>query len=197
MKTSARKTKSIHNVLGALVLAVVLASVATPQAQAGEFGVSLDIPLQFAFTGDFKGTATPSGFKAALDLPFYVGVGVESYSVETDVPASTQKLNIDYEFTDFYIWYDFDVMTVSIGGGTGSAQVTEFTGAGGSLVSTDEADADQIFVVLGWLLSESWDFHVAYHQIDAIANNLVSGVADGTTTDLGGVMTTAGFKFKF
>ena len=88
-------------------------------------------------------------------------------------------------------------MTVSFGGGTGSAQVTEFTATDGSLLSTDEADADQIFLVLGWLLNESWDFHVAYHQIDAIANNLISGVADGTTTDLGGVMTTAGFKFKY
>ena len=197
MKMTMVKTKIMHPVLGALLLAVFLTFVSTPQAQAGEFGFSLDIPLQFAFTGDFKGTAAPSGFKAAVDLPFYVGVGVESYSVETDVPASTQKLNIDYEFTDFYFWYDFDVMTVSIGGGTGSAQVTEFTGAGGSSVSTDEADADQIFVVLGWLLNESWDFHVAYHQIDAIANNLVFGIADGTTTDLGGVVTMAGFKFKF
>ena len=197
MKLTANLTKPMQRFLGALLLVAALAFVSTPQAQAHGFAYSLDIPLQFAFTGDLNGTARPSGFIAALNLPFHIGVGTESYSVEADDPSSTLDVTIDYEFTDFYVWYDFPVMTVSFGGGSGSAQVKEYTDTSGALISTDEADADQVFVVLGWMLNMNWEFHVAYHRIDALANNLVSGAADGTTTQLGDVMTSAGFRYKF
>lgn len=197
MKLTANLTKTMRRFLGALLLVVALAFVTTPQAKADEFSFSLDIPLQFAFTGDLQGTARPSGFIAALNLPIHIGVGVEAFSVEADDPSSTLDVTIDYEFTDFYVWWNFQVMTVSFGGGTGSAKVKEYTDSSGALVSTDEADADQVFLVLGWMLNMDWEFHVSYHQIDAEANNLVAGVADGTTTDLGGVMTSAGFRFTF
>jgi hypothetical protein len=197
MKLLTTNFKIKQNLIGALIGLGMLGFVFTPDARADGWALGVDIPMQFAYTGDIKGTARPAGFIASLDLPFHVGVGSESYSVEAEDSSGIVTFNIDYNFTDFYVWYNFQVMSVAFGGGRGTAQIPEFDDGTGSLISTDEADADQVFLRLGWFLNQNWEFHVAYHQIDAVANVLVAGVADGTTVDLRGVMSTAGFKFMF
>lgn len=171
-------------------------------AQQGALGTesgwafSVDIPLQFGFTEDINGTAGPSGYKVALDLPFRIGVGMESYSVEAGDASGTASLTFDYEFTDIYFWHRFAVMTVAVGVGQGTVLMQPFDD-GTNVLSTEKADADQSFLVLGWLLNMNWEFHVAYHQVDAVANVLVDGVLDGTTINAGGIMTAAGFKYMF
>lgn len=197
MKFIMEKSGIKQRMIGTLLVLGMLGFVLAPDARADGWAFGVDIPMQFAYTGDVKGTARPGGFIASLDLPFHVGVGTESYTAEAEDSSGTVTFNIEYNFTDFYVWQNFEMMSVAFGVGNGTAQIPEFDDGTGSLISTDEADADQVFLRLGWFLNQNWEFHVAYHQIDAVANVLVAGVADGTTIDLRGVMTTAGFKFMF
>lgn len=193
--TGSPKKWKLPGSLFAMIVGVMLLGAAST-AQADGYAFGLDLPLQFSFTGDLRGTAQPSGFKATLDTPFHVGVGAESYSVDSDDPAGTVVTSIDYEFTDLYLWWRGVSFTIAAGFGTGGATIEDYV-VGPDTFSADEADADQVFVALGWILNPSWEFHVGYHRIDAETDLKLNGAVTGAKLDLGGIMHSAGFKYIF
>lgn len=194
-QTGTSRKWSPAGTLFAMMVGVMLLGLAST-AQADGYAFGLDLPLQFSFTGDLRGTAQPSGFKATLDTPFHVGVGAESYSVEADDAAGTILITIDYDFTDIYLWWRGMSFTIAAGFGTGGAAIQDYI-VGADTFSADEADADQVFIALGWIINPRWEFHVGYHSIDAETDLKQNGVVTGAKLDLGGIMHSAGFKFIF
>ena len=176
------------------MLAVFAGGQAT--AQENEYFLSVDLPLQFVFTGNISGSATPSGFKAMLQTPWIVVVGLESYTVEAQDAVAGINTELEIQIIDVGIHFDMGPMLIGLAYGVGGVSMLPFNFSGVTF-SAEEADATQISISLGWRLSPTWDFHVGYHALDAETTLQVNGVATPSKLDLGGIMHSAGFSYWF
>lgn len=185
---------------GALSLLILLSSVAIVggniRAQEREYSLALDLPLQYIFTGDISGASTPSGFKAMLHLPLHFSVGLEQYSVEVNDISANINTELEFELLDLMISFELGPILVGLGYGMGTIATQSFQVAG-STFGMEDADASQIFITLGWMTGQNWEFHVGYHRLEAEGALAVNGSATSTTLDLGGVMLSAGFLYWF
>ncbi len=157
------------------------------------FSISLGMPMGHTVTGKTNGVATheegydaPSGYLIGVQLPFAVGLGMDSY--KTKLKESEAKLG-----TDMYnIFYQLPIPVINliIGLGFGN-QALECTACADEY---DKGSATQWYTSIGMPLIPLFDIHLSYRSITA---KNIKGKFSLTKDDNSGSVTGLGLAFNF
>ena len=157
------------------------------------FSISLGMPMGHTVTGKTNGVAThedgydaPSGFLIGVQLPFAMGLGIDSYKTklkETEVKLATDMYNIFYQLP-------IPVINLIIGLGTGN-QALECDGCADAF---DKGSATQWYTSIGFPILPLFDIHLSYRSITSKNINIKES---DTKLDFSGSVTGVGFAFNF
>jgi len=157
------------------------------------FSVSLGMPMGHTVTGKTNGVAThedgydaPSGFLIGVQLPFAMGLGIDSYKTklkETEVKLGTDMYNIFYQLP-------IPVINLIFGLGFGN-QALECTTCADDY---DKGSATQWYTSIGFPILPLFDIHLSYRSITSKNINIK---ASDTKLDFSGSVTGVGFAFNF
>ena len=125
------------------------------------FSISLGMPMGHTVTGKTNGVAThedgydaPSGFLIGVQLPFAMGLGIDSYKTklkETEVKLGTDMYNIFYQLP-------IPVINLIFGLGFGN-QALECTTCADDY---DKGSATQWYTSIGFPILPLFDIHLSY-----------------------------------
>lgn len=160
------------------------------------WGLSLDLPAQFIFTGDVNGISAPSGFKLSLDTRFSFGVSTENYTVSASDPVVAINMVMKYSINSIYGFRNFSKIHLAAGVGSGSVVSDPFT-VGAVLYEPKKASVSQVFISMGWPMSPKWGLRVGYSKVNATSVLFENGVDNGNVMNLSGVMHSIGVKRIF
>ena len=157
------------------------------------FSVSLGMPMGHTVTGKTNGVAThedgydaPSGFLIGVQLPFAMGLGIDSYKTklkEQEVKLGTDMYNIFYQ-------HPIPVINLIFGLGFGN-QALECTTCADDY---DKGSATQWYTSIGFPILPLFDIHLSYRSITSKNINIK---ASDTKLDFSGSVTGVGFAFNF
>jgi len=155
--------------------------------------VSVGMPMGHTVTGKTGGEATheagydaPSGFLIGVQLPFAMGLGIDSYKTklkETEVKLGTDMYNIFYQLP-------IPVINLIIGLGFGN-QALECT------TCADEygkGSATQWYTSIGMPIIPFFDIHLSYRSI---TSKNINYKPNGNKLDFSGSVTGVGIAFNF
>ena len=151
--------------------------------------VSVGMPMGHTITDKtihLAGYDAPSGYLIGVQLPFAVGLGMDSY--KTKLKESEAKLG-----TDMYnIFYQLPIPVINliIGLGTGN-QALECDGCADVF---DKGSATQWYTSIGMPLIPLFDIHLSYRSITSKNINIK---ASDTKLDFSGSVTGVGIAFNF
>ena len=156
--------------------------------------VSVGMPMGHTVTGKTNGVATheegydaPSGFLIGVQLPFAMGLGIDSYKTKL-------KETDDYKLgTDMYnIFYQLPIPVINliIGLGFGN-QALECDGCADVF---DKGSATQWYTSIGMPLIPLFDIHLSYRSITSKNINIKES---DTKLDFSGSVTGVGIAFNF
>jgi len=157
--------------------------------QAFAFSLSVGMPMDHTIsdgTIHLAGYDTPSGYFLGVQLPFAVGLGMDSY--KTKLKESEAKLG-----TDMYnIFYQLPIPVINliIGLGTGN-QALECDGCADAF---DKGSATQWYTSIGFPILPLFDIHLSYRSITSKNINIKES---DTKLDFSGSVTGVGFAFNF
>ena len=154
--------------------------------------VSVGMPMGHTVTGKTGGEATheagydaPSGFLIGVQLPFAMGLGIDSYKTklkETEVKLGTDMYNIFYQLP-------IPVINLIIGLGFGNQALECATCAD----EFDKGSATQWYTSVGFPIIPFFDIHLSYRSITS--KNIEYGGA--TKLDFSSTITGIGLAFNF
>ena len=158
------------------------------------FSISLGMPMGHTVTGKTPSGAdtheagydAPSGFLIGVQLPFAMGLGIDSYKTklkETEVKLATDMYNIFYQLP-------IPVINLIIGLGFGN-QALECTTCADNY---DKGSATQWYTSIGMPLIPLFDIHLSYRSITSKKINIK---ASDTKLDFSGSVTGVGIAFNF
>ena len=157
--------------------------------------VSVGMPMGHTVTGKTNGEAVhpagydaPSGFLIGVQLPFAMGLGIDSYKTklkEEEVKLGTDMYNIFYQLP-------IPVINLIIGLGTGN-QALECDGCADVF---DKGSATQWYTSIGIPLLPLFDIHLSYRSISSKIES-TSGDDKGKKDDVGGSVMGLGIGFNF
>ena len=153
------------------------------------FSISLGMPMGHTITDDtvhLAGYDAPSGFLIGVQLPFAMGLGIDSYKTklkETEVKLGTDMYNIFYQLP-------IPVINLIIGLGFGN-QALECTTCADDF---DKGSATQWYTSIGFPILPLFDIHLSYRSITSKNINIK---ASDTKLDFSGSVTGVGFAFNF
>ena len=157
------------------------------------FSISLGMPMGHTVTGKTNGVAThedgydaPSGFLIGVQLPFAMGLGIDSYKTklkETEVKLGTDMYNIFYQLP-------IPVINLIFGLGFGN-QALECTTCADDY---DKGSATQWYTSIGFPILPLFDIHLSYRSITSKKTNIK---ASDTKLDFSGSVTGVGIAFNF
>ncbi len=157
------------------------------------FSISLGMPMGHTVTGKTNGEAAheagydaPSGFLIGVQLPFAMGLGIDSYKTklkETEIKLGTDMYNIFYQLP-------IPVINLIIGLGFGN-QALECDGCADVF---DKGSATQWYTSIGMPLIPLFDIHLSYRSITSKNINIK---ASDTKLDFSGSVTGVGIAFNF
>ena len=153
------------------------------------FSVSVGMPMGHTVTDDtihLAGYDAPSGFLIGVQLPFAVGLGMDSY--KTKLKESEAKLG-----TDMYnIFYQLPIPVINliIGLGFGNHALECTTCAD----DFDKGSATQWYTSIGMPLIPLFDIHLSYRSITSKNINIKES---DTKLDFSGSVTGVGIAFNF
>ena len=151
--------------------------------------VSVGMPMGHTITDKtihLAGYDAPSGYLIGVQLPFAVGLGMDSY--KTKLKESEAKLG-----TDMYnIFYQLPIPVINliIGLGTGN-QALECTTCAGTY---DKGSATQWYTSIGFPLIPLFDIHLSYRSI---TSKNVTRKSNDYKFDFSGNVTGVGIAFNF
>jgi hypothetical protein len=151
--------------------------------------VSVGMPMGHTITDKtihLAGYDAPSGYLIGVQLPFAVGLGMDSY--KTKLKESEAKLG-----TDMYnIFYQLPIPVINliIGLGTGN-QALECDGCADAF---DKGSATQWYTSIGFPILPLFDIHLSYRSITSKNINIKES---DTKLDFSGSVTGVGFAFNF
>ena len=157
--------------------------------QAFAFSLSVGMPMDHTITDDtihLAGYDTPSGYFLGVQLPFAVGLGMDSYKTklkETEIKLGTDMYNIFYQLP-------IPVINLIIGLGTGN-QALECTTCADTF---DKGSATQWYTSIGFPILPLFDIHLSYRSITS--KNINTKSSD-TKHDFSGNVTGVGIAFNF
>lgn len=171
------------------VLAVGLLAFSASNALAF-LSVSADVPVSYSFDESGISGESVSGLKLAVNLPFFVGLGVENYSVDAKGQGLTpEDFSYDVRMYDLFLDLPFPFLNLSIGGGVGTGEFS----FDDPTAKADDAKLTQVFAALGYPFAGIFDVHVGYHQISGDAD--IPGTSQTINTDA--TMWTLGLRVGF
>jgi hypothetical protein len=153
------------------------------------FSISLGMPMGHTITDKtihLAGYDAPSGFLIGVQLPFAMGLGIDSYKTklkETEVKLGTDMYNIFYQLP-------IPVINLIIGLGFGN-QALECTTCADDF---DKGSATQWYTSIGMPLIPLFDIHLSYRSITSKNINIK---ASDTKLDFSGSVTGVGIAFNF
>ena len=151
--------------------------------------VSVGMPMGHTITDKTIHTAgydAPSGFLIGVQLPFAMGLGIDSYKTklkETEVKLGTDMYNIFYQLP-------IPVINLIFGLGFGNQALECSTCAD----DFDKGSATQWYTSIGMPLIPLFDIHLSYRSITS--KNIKFKSSD-TKLDFSGSVTGVGIAFNF
>ena len=157
------------------------------------FSISLGMPMGHTVTGKTNGEAVhpagydaPSGFLIGVQLPFAMGLGIDSYKTklkETEVKLATDMYNIFYQLP-------IPVINLIFGLGFGN-QALECTTCADDY---DKGSATQWYTSIGFPILPLFDIHLSYRSI---TSKNITRKSNDYKFDFSGSVTGVGFAFNF
>jgi hypothetical protein len=147
-----------------------------------------------------KDAATVSGYKVAIKLPFFLGVGYEDYKTAFSVSPSQApngitnfKLLTSFKIYDLFVELPISVVHIGLGAGIGEAKGDTDPPLGAVFKS---AAVTQYFATLGLPIGKMLDVHVGYHVVN-VSDMDVATPNGPDTLRLSGSMLSAGIRLGF
>ena len=158
------------------------------------FSVSVGMPMGHTVTGKSAsgedthpaGYDAPSGFLIGVQLPFAMGLGIDSYKTklkETEVKLATDMYNIFYQLP-------IPVINLIIGLGSGN-QALECTSCADDY---GKGSTTQWYTSIGMPLIPLFDIHLSYRSI---TSKNIYYKPNGNKIDFSGSVTGVGIAFNF
>ena len=162
------------------------------------FSISVGIPMGHTVTDGTiheAGYDTPSGYLIGVQLPFAVGLGMDSYKTklkETEIKLGTDMYNIFYQLP-------IPVINLIIGLGTGNQALECDAGTleGTNLSCADvygKGSATQWYTSIGLPIMPLFDIHLSYRSI---TSKNVTRKSNDYKFDFSGNVTGVGIAFNF
>ena len=153
------------------------------------FSLSVGMPMDHTISDDtihLAGYDKPSGYFLGVQLPFAVGLGMDSYKTklkETEIKLGTDMYNIFYQLP-------IPVINLIIGLGTGN-QALECTTCADTF---DKGSATQWYTSIGFPIMPLFDIHLSYRSI---TSKNVTRKSNDYKFDFSGNVTGVGIAFNF
>ena len=154
--------------------------------------VSVGMPLGYSFTQGGS-NSNMEGYFLGVQLPFALGLGMDSHKVKGDKP---QELVLDTNMYNLFYQLPIPVINLILGAGTGSQELKcDDVGNGTSCSDNyDKGSATQFYTSLGFPIIPLFDLHISYRMI---TSKNVKAKASGAKLDYSGGVTGIGIAFNF
>ena len=154
--------------------------------------VSVGVPLAYSSTQGGS-NSNMEGYFLGVQLPFALGLGMDSHKVKGDKP---QELVVDTNMYNLFYQLPIPVINLILGVGTGSQElICDDVGNGTSCSdSFDKGSATQFYTSLGFPIMPLFDLHISYRMI---TSKNIKVKATGAKSDMSGSVTGIGFAFNF
>ena len=151
------------------------------------FSVSVGMPLGYDSNSNME------GYFLGVQLPFALGLGIDSHKVKGDKP---QELVVDTNMYNLFYQLPIPVINLILGVGTGSQElICDDVGNGTSCSdSFDKGSATQFYTSLGFPIMPLFDLHISYRMI---TSKNVKNKASEEKLDHSGSVTGIGIAFNF
>ena len=154
--------------------------------------VSVGVPLAYSST-EGGSNSNMEGYFLGVQLPFALGLGMDSHKVKGDKP---QELVLDTNMYNLFYQLPIPVINLILGLGTGSQElICDDIGNGTSCSdSVDKGSATQFYTSLGFPIMPLFDLHISYRMITS-KNMKIK--ASEEKLDYSGSVTGIGIAFNF
>ena len=155
--------------------------------------VSVGMPLGYSFTQGGGANSNMEGYFLGVQLPFALGLGMDSHKVKGDKP---QELVVDTNMYNLFYQLPIPVINLILGVGTGSQElICDDVGNGTSCSdSFDKGSATQFYTSLGFPIMPLFDLHISYRMI---TSKNMKNKASEEKLDYSDSVTGIGFAFNF
>jgi len=155
------------------------------------FSVSVGTPLAYSFANGGSNSNT-EGYFLGVQLPFALGLGMDSHKVGSDTGTTELHTNM------YNLFYQLPIPVINLilGLGTGN-QEYKCDDAGNGLSCSDVWDkgsATQLYTSLGFPIIPLFDLHISYRMI---TSKNIKVKATGAKTDFSGSVAGIGLAFNF
>ena len=154
--------------------------------------VSVGVPLAYSSTQGGS-NSNMEGYFLGVQLPFALGLGMDSHKVKGDKP---QELVVDTNMYNLFYQLPIPVINLILGVGTGSQElICDDVGNGTSCSdSFDKGSATQFYTSLGFPIMPLFDLHISYRMI---TSKNMKNKASEEKLDYSDGVTGIGFAFNF
>ena len=154
--------------------------------------VSVGVPLAYSSTQGGS-NSNMEGYFLGVQLPFALGLGMDSHKSKGDPPQETV---LETNMYNLFYQLPIPVINLILGVGTGSQEyICDDTGRGLSCSDAlDKGSATQFYTSLGIPIMPLFDFHISYRMITS--KNIKWKVSE-EKIDNSGSVTGIGIAFNF
>ena len=154
--------------------------------------VSVGVPLAYSSTQGGS-NSNMEGYFLGVQLPFALGLGMDSHKSKGDPPQETV---LETNMYNLFYQLPIPVINLILGVGTGNQEYKCDNWGGGTSCSDalDKGSATQFYTSLGIPIMPLFDFHISYRMITS-KNIKFKGTEN--KIDASGSLLGAGFAFNF
>ncbi len=153
--------------------------------------VSVGSPVAYSFTEGGSNSNT-EGYFLGVQLPFALGLGMDSHKVSSDTGTTALHTNM------YNLFYQLPIPVINLilGVGTGSQEyICNDVGRGLSCSDAlDKGSATQLYTSLGFPIMPLFDLHISYRMI---TSKNIKVKASEQKMDYSGSVTGIGIAFNF
>ena len=155
------------------------------------FSVSVGTPLAYSFATGGSNSNT-EGYFLGVQLPFALGLGMDSHKVKSDTGSTELHTNM------YNLFYQLPIPVINLilGVGTGSQEFKcDDVGNGTSCSDAyDKGSATQLYTSVGFPIMALFDVHISYRMI---TSKNIKVKETGAKIDFSGSVAGIGFAFNF
>ena len=148
--------------------------------------VSVGVPV------DYSGNSNTEGYFLGVQLPFALGLGMDSHKLKSDTGSTELHTNI------YNLFYQLPIPVINLilGVGTGNQEYKCDNWGGGTSCSDalDKGSATQLYTSVGFPIIPLFDVHISYRMI---TSKNIKVKETGAKMDFSGSVTGIGFAFNF
>jgi hypothetical protein len=158
-----------------------------------------ETPVSLKFSGDISGPAAgKSGYVLDLGLALHLGVGVTSFVAQANDRDHDIHTEIRYRLFDVFTFFDTGDFSWRVGYGKGTLHVQPFLTKVGDSYAPQDGDAKQVYVTVGYFLTQDFALDLGYHSLSAQSEHLIqNGFFDLGTFKVNASAVTAGLQVVF